>query len=260
MLGKLIRYEMPALGRKLLPLYAAWAATSVVLGLSVGQVSSKTETPMVFSGVLYGGIATAVLVMAVVMIVQRFRNSLLGDEGYFMHALPVSASQHIAGKTISAVLWVMLSLVAFLVTGLLIVIFSGQIREVFSPDFLKNFFYVFTNLRLEGVLSLLELIVAWIVSLAKSILAIYTALAIGYQAEKRQGLVSILAYVGVLTVESTITTTIVSHIFPHIFGVSEFSQPDFNLLVLFAIIGAGVFGAVYFFICKYMLEKRLNLA
>ena len=52
MLGKLIKYEIPALGRKLVPLYIAWAATAVLLGVAVGNVESKSEFIMVLSGLI----------------------------------------------------------------------------------------------------------------------------------------------------------------------------------------------------------------
>ena len=75
MLGKLLKYEIPALGRKLMPLYAGWCATAVLLGLAVGPVSSKSEFMVVVAGLMYTAAATAVLVMAVVMIIQRYCSS-----------------------------------------------------------------------------------------------------------------------------------------------------------------------------------------
>ena len=41
MLGKLLKYEIPAMGRKMLPLYAAWAVTALFLGLSTQAAESK---------------------------------------------------------------------------------------------------------------------------------------------------------------------------------------------------------------------------
>jgi hypothetical protein len=92
MLGKLLKYEIPALGRKLVPLYIGWAVTAALLGLAVGPASSKSDFMVVISAMLYSAVAAAVLVMAVVMIIQRYSKSLLGDEAYFYQVLPVTAS------------------------------------------------------------------------------------------------------------------------------------------------------------------------
>ena len=92
MLGKLLKYEIPAMGRKLLPLYAAWAATALFLGLTTQSSDSKTEFMVVISALLYTAVATAIFVMTIILIVQRYSNSLLGDEAYFNHVLPVSVS------------------------------------------------------------------------------------------------------------------------------------------------------------------------
>ena len=43
MLGKLLKYEIPAMGRKLLPLYVAWAATALFLGLTTQSDSTEIQ-------------------------------------------------------------------------------------------------------------------------------------------------------------------------------------------------------------------------
>ena len=103
MLGKLLKYEIPAMGRKMLPLYAAWAVTALFLGLSTQAAESKSEFIVVLTGLLYTVVTTAIVVMTVILIVQRYSNSLLGDEAYFNHVLPVSAAEHIGNKLISAI-------------------------------------------------------------------------------------------------------------------------------------------------------------
>ena len=105
MLGKLLKYEIPAMGRKLLPLYAAWAVTALFLGLTAQGAGSKSEFMVVISALLYTAVATAIFVMTIILIVQRYSNSLLGDEAYFNHVLPVSVSEHIGNKAISATIW-----------------------------------------------------------------------------------------------------------------------------------------------------------
>ncbi len=258
MLGKLLKYEIPALGRKLVPLYIGWAATAVLLGLMIGPLESKSDFMMVLSAMLYTGVATAVFVMAIVMIVQRYNNSLLGDEGYFSHVLPVKADSHIASKTISALIWILLSFVAMAVTGIIIAVFSGNFLNIFTVNWGEFFREMYSGMTPMSWICVLELIIACVLSIAKSILAIYTALTIGHQAPKRVGLASIGAYIGVLVFEVLIARVLAA-IFPRIF-INPETITETAILFFIAIVVTIVIGGIYFFICRYLLGKRLNLA
>lgn len=257
MLGKLLKYEIPALGRKLAPLYIGWAVTAAFLGIMIGPADSKTEFGVVISGLLYSAASTAVVVMAVITIVQRYSRSLLGDEGYFNHALPVTASEHIASKTISALVWVLLSGVALILTGIIIAVFSGSVKDILSADWLGVFKF-FGTIRAKEWLVLFELLILFALSTTKSVLAIYTALTIGHQAKTRTGLASIGAYFAVLIFESTVGRVCMG-IFPGIMNEFDLLE-NFQAPFLVASLVTIAIGAVYFFVCKYLMENRLNLA
>ena len=255
MLGKLLKYEIPALGRKLMPLYAGWCATAVLLGLAVGPAASKSEFMVVVTGLMYTAVATAVLVMAVVMIIQRYSHSLLGDEAYFYQVLPVTASEHIASKGITALVWVLLSGVAMLITGLIIAIFSGVL---FGADIQwAEIFRALAALRAKEWLSVIEFIILSALSITKSVLGIYAAITIGHQVEKHTTLASIGAYIGVLVFES-IVGRIIIEIFPDVFRNID-SMWELNGVFFCAMIVTVLIGAVYFFTCRYFMENKLNL-
>ncbi len=252
MLGKLLKYEIPALGRKLVPLYIGWAVTAALLGLAVGPASSKSDFMVVLSGMLYTAAATAVLVMAVILIIQRYSNSLLGDEAYFNQVLPVTSAEHIASKGLSALIWVLLSGAAMLVTGLIIIIFSGSVQYV--PDMWRD---IFMNIKGREWLILLEMLIVTAFSITKSVLAIYAAITIGHQAQKRTTLASIGAYVGILFFETLVGRTLTG-IMPEFFRNFDIFY-DMNRFFLGGVLISAALGAIYFFICKYLMEKRLNL-
>lgn len=258
MLGKLLKYEIPALGRKLLPLYVAWAATAVLLGITVGPVASKSVFMVTISSMLYGGVATAVFVMACVMIIQRYNNSLLGDEGYFSHVLPVKVSTHIANKTISALIWIVLSFVALMITGLVILAFSGNLPGIFDPRWAEFFKYIFENLSASYVLMLLELIVLIVFGIMKSVLAIYAAITIGHQARQHVILSSIAAYIGVMVFE-VIVGNILGNLVPDNLYYME-GTGEVMLAMFIGIVVCVILGGLYFCICERLMKKRLNLA
>ena len=258
MLGKLLKYEIPAVGRKLGPLYIAWAAASIILGLSLKHVESKSETIMVIASLLYVGVAIAVAVMTLVLIIQRYSNSLFGDEAYFNMVLPVTASEHIANKTISALLWTVIATLAAFISAFLIGIFGIGITQLATIDLgpLKQLLSAVTG---QHVLVAVEFIIASIFSTVKSVLAIYAAISIGRQAKKRTLLASIGAYIGLMIVESTIGTMIMPKMAEsmNMNNVSWFPQSQLFMLCLFIMVL--VAAAAYFLLCRYFLEKRLNL-
>lgn len=257
MLGKLLKYEIPALGRKLVPLYIGWAITAALLGIAVGPLQSKSEFFVVISALMYTAAATAVLVMAIVMIIQRYSNSLLGDEAYFNHVLPVTAAEHIASKGISAMIWIVLSGVAMIVTGLIIAMFSGAVLHIFEVNWGAFWHALVTHFGGKEVIFILELLILSVISTIKSVLAIYAAITVGHQAEKHTTLLSIAAYIGVLFFETTIGR-IMFGLFPDAFREFD-GLSDFHTIFLGALLVTTAIGSVYFFICKYLMEHRLNL-
>jgi len=261
MLGKLLKYELPAMGRKLVPLYAAWGVTAILLGVTAQLSSSRSEFMVVISGLLYTVVATAVMVMSVVLIVQRYRDSLLGDEAYFNHVLPVSVTAHIGNKLISATVWVIATAFVALLTGIIIMLtamlVSGFDFKIFNLD--PGELYIPKNFGLI-VIEILILIIAGIV---KSVMQIYAAITVGHQAAKHTTLASIGAYILVLMFEGSVGRILA----PLLFGAST-NIPNTQVNELMAISRVFIpallmtifFSAIYFFVCKYLMEKRLNLA
>ena len=260
MLGKLLKYEIPAMGRKLLPLYAAWAVTALLLGLTTQSAESKSEFMVVISALLYTAIATTIFVMTVILIVQRYRNSLLGDEAYFNHVLPVSVSAHIGNKAISALIWIIITILVAILTGLLIgigALIVGNFDGFSFREFLNALFNVDFNIPKQFWLSAVEVIVLGIASTAKTIMQIYAAVTIGHQAPNRTTLASIGAYILILIFESTVGRAFMPLLIT-MEGMDTFASISRVFIpALLATIG---FSAIYFFVCKYLMEKRLNLA
>ena len=261
MLGKLLKYEIPAMGRKLGPLYAAWAATALFLGLTAQSAESKSEFMVVISALLYTAIATAILVMTIILIVQRYSNSLLGDEAYFNHVLPVSVAEHIGNKAISATIWVFVTILVAILTGLLIAIGAvivGGIEGLDIRDFFYEMFHMDLDLPKHFGLYVIEVLIMAIAGVVKTIMQIYAAITIGHQVQNRTTLASIGAYILIMIFESSVGRVLM----PLLFRI-EYSDDGFlNFTRIFipAVLLAVAFSAIYFFICKYLMEKRLNLA
>ncbi len=260
MLGKLLKYEIPAMGRKLLPLYAAWAATALLLGLTTQAAESKSEYMVVISALLYTAIATAIFVMTVILIVQRYSNSLLGDEAYFNHVLPVSVSAHIGNKAISALIWIFVTVLVAILTAILIgigaVIVSG---EAFSlRELIQSLMSIDFDLPKHFWLYFFEVLILMIASAGKTIMQIYAAITIGHQVQNHTTLAGIGAYIAIGVFESTVGRLFLPLLMNAEYDADGFM--NFNRIFVPALIVTLAFSAIYFFICKYLMEKKLNLA
>ena len=259
MLGKLLKYEIPAMGRKLLPLYAAWAATALFLGLTTQSADSKTEFMVVISALLYTAVATAIFVMTIILIVQRYRNSLLGDEAYFNHVLPVSVSAHIGNKALSATLWIFVTVLVAILTGILIAIGATIVSsDVGFIELIRDLISVQIDWPEHIGIYIIEVLLMVVAGVVKTIMQIYAAITIGHQAQNRTTLASIGAYIAIMIFESTIGRILLP-LFDKLITFDADSFQNFSRIAIIAIIAAAAFSVIYFFICKYLMEKRLNL-
>lgn len=258
MLGKLLKYEIPAMGRKLLPLYAAWAATALLLGLTTQSADSKNEFMVVISALLYTAIATTIFVMTIIMIVQRYSNSLLGDEAYFNHVLPVTVAEHIGNKAISATLWIFVTLLVAIFTGILIgigaLIVSGEFISL--RELIRGFYEI--ELPKHFGLYVIEVLLLTITGTVKTIMQIYAAITIGHQVPNRTTLASIGAYILIMIFESSVGRALLPLFINLEYNADGFV--NFNRVFIPGFIMAVIFSVIYFFICKYLMENRLNLA
>ena len=248
MLGKLLKYEIPAMGRKMLPLYAAWGVAAFLLGLTVQGSSSKTEFMVIITTLLYVAIATAIVVMTVIIIVQRYRNSLLGDEAYFNHILPVTASAHIGNKLISATLWVIVTILVAILTALLIAlgaVIAGSAYFSLS-ELIHSLFQLDINLPKYFGLYAIEIFILLAASIVKSVMQIYAAVTIGHQAQDHTTLASIGAYILVMMFESAVGRAMMPLFLSVEYDIEDFES--FNKVFVPALIATAFFSTIYFFV------------
>lgn len=270
MLGKLLKYEIPAVGRKLAPMYLAWLAASVLLGVTTGRFDGSNGF-MIIPALVYFAVTVAVFVMAIVLIIQRYYNSLFGEEAYFYQALPVSAGEHILSKAITALVWAVLTMLAALVSGIIVLLLMSGTQAFWNGEPVTFSWADFWNsyssdFRLaQSIIVAIEFLIACIFSFVKSTLAIYAAISIGHIARDHVVLASIGAYIGLLVFESSIGNILIS------IGAVTTGNIDFNVtlgssfaatqtLLAIAIAASIGLSTVYFFICKYFMERKLNLA
>ena len=129
MLGKLLKYEVKSVSRTYLPIYVLVILMAVVnMILSVVSPSSF-ETPKVISAMGYGMVLFGIYLVTFFVSVMRFKTNLLGDEGYLMFTLPVSRNQLIMTKTISAVIFSIISVAVGLLSVFILLPYGELLRS-----------------------------------------------------------------------------------------------------------------------------------
>ena len=142
MLGKLMKHELRATSRTMLPLLLLTLLLSIFLRIAMA-VMPRTDAPIV--GVLYGLLITAFVlaiigtaVFSVVLMVARFHKNPMTDEGYPMFTLPVSVHQLLWSKLLVSMLWFVAVFFVDALAILLTVYENGMFAGL--PEFIRNVF------------------------------------------------------------------------------------------------------------------------
>lgn len=187
-------------------------------------------------------------------IFQRYYQTILKDEAYFTHTLPISKGRILLSKVLSAFSLFIFSLLVSV--GLLHWLEVINLEEVFAlRDLDSNMFNMM-------VLSIASMVIMFLVF----IIVIYAALSFGFSYNKREWL-----YVFVYFVIYYIATQVLSFVN---FGINLLFNPDLlniegndpgevfqalsGILIVQLVIAVGL-GVANFYIARYLMTRKINL-
>ena len=275
MFGKLMKYELRHLIRIFAPM---WAIVTILCVLSRLTIKPEMDgymyaeglaamLPVLFLLLSVFGMVTMMIVAAVVLI-QRFYKGMYGDEGYLMFTLPVTTGQLVNAKALSALL---LMLATELVTVL------GVAVMVSYPDLWKEAFsYMGVDLR-TAISMLLEMydvskgeavaMACWSavlmpMELLCGIYTVYLAVSMGQLWRKHPVAGGILGWYALVLVVGAVESMLMQAL-----GISpmemlmetvEFSLQSWQMM-LFSTVENAVLCLMFFFGTKLILDKKLNI-
>ena len=254
MVKKLFKYEFAAFSRVLIPVYVAMGGIAVLSRiLQIFSNATSASSMLLGSSIFMYAIAviTAFGFVNVFAVVRFYKNMFTG-EGYLTLTLPVTAAEHIWTKLLSAMLFNLFSVIAFVVS--ISIITAG---DLFTEIFKSLVYEVKRYCESESVnfwFNLFEIVLNIVLSTASTILLFYTCLSIGQLSKKNR----ILSAVGVY--------------FAYIFGIqilgsvvmAMFLETDFMVDFIEFIfdkqyILQGGLAIAFFFITRHILTNKLNL-
>lgn len=274
MTGKLCKYEFKTSIRQISIAWMALLASSVLLAVIIASshsfiYSSTRAVASILTGVLstlYGVILTAMVVMAVLIVVVRFYNSVCSDEGYLIHTLPVSIRSIIVSKGLVATALLIVSLFVAMISICFI------LMGISVSDFFRSCGSFFEEIGREPRILLLifEGMVVLILGIMKSVYNVYAAIALGQMANKHRILMSIASYIGISVVLTAIVSTVLNITSSDLIReplfetgrnfVSYFGGWGIGQAVIIAVIIVELVQLIIFHaITEVALTKRLNL-
>ena len=264
MLGKLLKYEIKATSRILLPLYLVLLAVAVanrflnpfemVENIEGFNIQSFIN---VLSILLYFIMAASVIAGTFIIILQRFYKNLLSDEGYLSFTLPVETHQHILSKTITSIMWVILSIIVIIASILIVADIDNFIRE-FSK-FLEEISTVFGS----GIFVMLPIYM--LSALLLSILTFYNSISIGHQFQNHKVIASFIMFFAFYILTQTILVILLTAITFNLYGdlfASPFNAttiPNANLFFGIVTVVLLLMAVGHYLSINYFLKNKLNL-
>lgn len=259
-----MKHEFRATGRVMGPLFGLLLIAAIAARFSVGVL---LESSARFLNLLGGLFTTAfviaivgVCVMSLVLMINRFRTNLLGDEGYIMFTLPASVHQQIWSKLIVSAVWFIATGLAVVAAGFILVAQQGFWLEI-RRGFAEIFRHLTAYYAFNGTAFLFELLALIFVGCCVLCLEFYAAMAIGHSFAAHKVLYSVLSFLGLQFVMQLLSGGILVGTNYDILVVALPSDGVLAMhsVMLTMIVSTAVFGAIYYVITTMFLKKRLNL-
>lgn len=262
MLGKLIKYEYKATSKIFLGLYIMicflTAGSKIMLEIQDSAISESIIFKIMFGIIIASYVIALIAIGAVtfIVLIKRFYDSMLKDEGYLSFTLPVSVGQHIVSKAIVSYSW-MLATTLMICLSIFGLLYSNDV------NYIQGMSTICTEISNAGGWSyIIEVAIAFFIGLLSMIILMYTCLSLGQLYAKHRIVGAVIAYIG-----SYIIGQIVNVVFLVIlmgstgaFDGSDFNGDNFtNAIMIFSIVYQVVVIVVGTVITNYILNRKLNL-
>ena len=246
MTGKLLKYDLKSMLRNFIPLWAALVAVSIINCFTIHSLDhgvGAEQLPAMVAMLVYGSLVVAVMVVTAVLVIQRFYQGLLKDEGYLMFTLPVQPWQLLTSKLAAAVIVCLGSCIVGGISVMVIAFDSETYLTMF--DAIGLAFRLYPGPIVAGCL-------AAIASGLCSITQIYVSLALGHLTNKHRIGWAVGIYIAIHMVFSWLELA-VSITIP---------VPLFQDATQYFLLLAGYYflrAVLFFVVTERILSKKLNL-
>lgn len=266
MLGKLLKYDIRAEFKSLLPIYLVALVLPVAIRI-MDYIVAQFPILNTFYGILifmYVMVLIGVFVWTLVVAVRHFYNNILKDEGYLTNTLPVKRSHIILSKEIVSLLTFVVSTVVVCLS-VFIGVYHGGVKELF--DSIASLVSVNYDVDVMGIIA--WSILTMLISYVSQVQVFYLAMLLGQTRNTNKVLFSfvfgIIIYV-VMQIVSTLSIGVDYLINPDMMDIlnstvaspSQVYEAVTLLLATTIVISVACLIAIHY-ISVYLVNKKLNL-
>ena len=268
MVKKLFKHEFLAYARVMAIVYSILMTISVATRIILIFDSDTTAYEIVstFSLIIYAFSVVVAFLFGFAMGIVRFYKNLFTAEGYLSFTLPVTASQHITAKAVTAVCIQWITLIMVVLSGCIVT--SGEVLTYVWDGLGPVMKGLFDLAGAHFVLVVLELLVMCIVASFSSIMLYYTFISIGQLSKKNRILAAVGAYF-VFYIISQVISTVLTILISVVATTGIFADIGYWIyLHPIASIHIGMWGGILlttifvlieFFVIRWIITKKLNL-
>lgn len=278
MLGKMIKHELAATGRILLPLQGILLIISVIgwllLNLKVFDEHVEIGITMFMFYILF---IFAIAVATQIYLAVRFYKNLFTDEGYLSFTLPVKPYMHLVSKGISMAIWQMINVTMTVISVAILMLYQNILGELISACSEIDWGYLGeVGLTVPGLIGFG--VAFYVISLFFSITTVFVSVCIGQLANTYKAAASIVAYVVIQVCYQIITSIITSiTMVGDMFGITTdvmyeemaagYSEIElvrsvidmYKHTFLSVMIISGVLSVIFYIVSHIIVSKRVNL-
>lgn len=274
MFGKLMKYELRYLIRIFAPMWAAVVALCVMTRITIGPkltgnnlyIEGEEAVLPAILGVITVFAIMTMMIVATVVLIQRFYKGMYGDEGYLMFTLPVTTGQLIHSKALTALIMMVATEVVTMIGVLIMMaykqLWNGEAMGMSIPELWQYFLEIMHQNGISN--GMLGLYVFWglaasLIAIAAEIYMVYLAISIGQMWKKHPVAGGILAFYGINIIISVIDGIIGYNANPEIINNVVYGEQLMGLL-LYITVHSAVVLLMSFFGTKLLLDRKLNIA
>lgn len=270
MLRKLMKHEFRATGRIMLPLFLVVLVLSFVMAFVLRGWGGVSNTFLNILFVListgYGVALVAVFIVVMVLMVQRFRNNYLRDEGYVMFTLPVSTHQLVWSKAIVASVWFLATTFVVCLSAIIVGVIGTanvEMMEQFRQGWIMLWQELTAYYALNGTALFLEGLLVIFLSYMSFCVLCYASLAVGHGFDRHKMLLSVVFFFVFTSITQVIASLMMVssslEVAMNNMMMNVSPMAAIHLFMGLTIALEVIYGAVFYFITTRSLQKRLNI-
>lgn len=263
MLGKLIKNEFKATSRLVAQIYLVMVLITVFLKVML-EIQIGSESNNVFVNTMVGFLmVTFVLAIitlflgTVIVIIKRFYDNMLKDQGYLSFTLPVTTGQHLASKILVSYIWI---IVSFIVAGIAIIILFLDNAEAWR-EVSQTISSILDVVKQQNLWSLvIKMILIVVIGLYSNIIIAYTCFSVGQLFNKHRIVGALITYMGIYTVNQIVGVIFMLAVLNmEVTNEMTMTVDMFQNIMTYSLTLSVVESIICTIVTYFMLNKRLNL-